>query len=125
VGRRWRAASDQQRRTPACLEGRPSQPKTSPKQVPAAEPERICELRLRTGWSPRRLAAHADLSRPHSTVHRVLRRGGCSRRARPERPAVVRYEWPCLGNVLHTATVTAVTGRALDWFLERAWWPSA
>jgi Integrase core domain len=31
----------------------------------------------------------------------VLRRGGCSRRPRPERPAVVRYEWPCPGNLLH------------------------
>jgi transposase InsO family protein len=34
-------------------------------------------------------------------VHQVLRRGGCSRRPRPERPAVVRYEWPCPGNLLH------------------------
>ena len=39
--------------------------------------------------------------RAHSTVHRVLRRGGCSRRPRPERPAVVRYEWPCPGQLLH------------------------
>ena len=34
-------------------------------------------------------------------MHRVLRRGGCSRRPRPERPAVVRYEWPCPGQLLH------------------------
>jgi len=34
-------------------------------------------------------------------VHQVLRRGGCSRRPAPERPAVVRYEWPCPGNLLH------------------------
>ena len=43
---------------------------------------RICELRQRTGWSPRRLA-EPEVGRPHSTVHQVLRRGGCSRRRGP------------------------------------------
>lgn len=41
------------------------------------------------------------IGRPHSTVHQVLRRGGCSRREPSERAAVVRYEWPCPGNLLH------------------------
>ncbi len=54
-----------------------------------------------TGWSPRRLAEELDIERPHSTIHQVLRRGGCSRRPRPQAPAVVRYEWPCPGNLLH------------------------
>jgi len=31
----------------------------------------------------------------------VLQRAGCSRRPAPERPAVIRYEWPCPGNLLH------------------------
>jgi transposase InsO family protein len=99
--RRWRQASDEERRTLVCLEDRSSRPRTSPNQVPAGEAERICERRRRTGWSPRRLADEPDITRPHSTVHRVLRRGGCSRRPQPERPAVVRYEWPCPGNLLH------------------------
>ena len=99
--RRWRAASADERRTLACLEDRSSRPATSPTQVPTTEAERICERRARTGWSPRRLAAEPDIARAHSTVHRVLGRGGCSRRPRPERPAVVRYEWPCPGNLLH------------------------
>ena len=99
---RWRRASEADRRTLACLEDRPSRPRTCPNQVPAAEAERICERRRKTGWSPRRLADEPDVWRPHSTVHRVLRRGGCSRLPRPERPAVVRYEWPCPGNLLHT-----------------------
>jgi transposase InsO family protein len=99
--RRWRQASDVGRRTLACLEDRPSRPRTSPNQVPADEAARICERRRRTGWSPRRLADESDIARPHSTIHRVLRRGGCSRRPRPRRPAVVRYEWPCPGNLLH------------------------
>ena len=99
--RRWRRASQEDRCTLACLQDRPSRPHTSPNQVPAGEAERICERRRRTGWSPRRLADEPDIERPHSTVHQVLRRGGCSRRPRPERPAVVRYEWPCPGQLLH------------------------
>lgn len=39
------------------------------------------------------------VGRPHSTVHQILRRGGCSRREPSERPGVVRYEWPCPGNL--------------------------
>jgi transposase InsO family protein len=99
--RRWRQASDEHRRTLVCLEDRPSRPHASPSQVPAAEAALICERRRRTGWSPRRLADEPDIARPHSTVHQVLRRGGCSRRPRPRRPAVVRYEWPCPGQLLH------------------------
>jgi len=99
--RRWRQASEHERRTLACLADRPSRPRTSPSQVPGEEAALICARRRRTGWSPRRLADEPDIVRAHSTVHRVLRRGGCSRRPRPERPAVVRYEWPCPGNLLH------------------------
>jgi transposase InsO family protein len=68
--------------------------------VPAEEVGRICERRRRTGWSPRRLAEEPDIARPHSTIHQVLRRGDCSRRPRPRRPAVVRYELPCPGQLL-------------------------
>jgi len=99
--RRWRRATSEERRTRACLEDRSSLPRTSPTQVPAGEAERICGRRRRTGWSPRRLADEPDIARPHSTVHQLLCRGGCSRRPRPKRPAVVRYEWPCPGNLLH------------------------
>jgi transposase InsO family protein len=98
---RWRRASELERATLACLEDRPSRPRRSPNQVPAEEAVRICERRERTGWSPRALAAEPDIGRPHSTIHQVLRRGGCSRRPRPEPPAVIRYEWPCPGNLLH------------------------
>jgi len=102
--RRWRQASPQQRSSLACLQDRPSRPKTSPRRVPAAEAARICELRERTGWSPRRLADEPEIARSHSTVHRVLQRAGVSRRPRPERPAIVRYQWPCPGNLLHVDT---------------------
>jgi transposase InsO family protein len=99
--RRWREATEAERRSLACLADRPSRPKHSPAQVPEEEAQKICERREQTGWSPRRLADEPDIARPHSTVHRVLRRGGCSRRPRPKPPAVIRYEWPCPGNLLH------------------------
>jgi hypothetical protein len=70
--------------------------------VPAWEEVRICALRRRTGWSPRRIAV--EVARPHSTVHQVLRRGGCSRREPTARPPIVRYEWPCPGQLLHIDT---------------------
>jgi transposase InsO family protein len=98
---RWKAATPAERESLVCLAERSSRPRCSPSQVPAAEAAMICELRERTGWSPRRLADEAGVARPHSTVHQVLRRAGCSRLPVAERPAVVRYEWPCPGNLLH------------------------
>ena len=102
--RRWRGASAAERVSLACLVERSSRPSHSPGRVPAEEERRICELRERTGWSPRRLAEEPEITRAHSTVHRVLQRAGCSRRPRPERPAVVRYMWPCPGQLLHMDT---------------------
>jgi transposase InsO family protein len=101
---RWRTASAADRASLACLQERSSRPHRSPGRVPAEEERRICELRERTGWSPRRLADEPEITRPHSTVHRVLQRAGRSRRPRPERPVVVRYEWPCPGQLLHMDT---------------------
>jgi transposase InsO family protein len=99
--RRWRAASEPERVTLSALKDRSSRPHRSPCQVGDQEAARICARRELTGWSPRRLAEEPDIARPHSTIHQVLRRGGCSRRPRPQAPAVVRYEWPCPGNLLH------------------------
>ena len=96
---RWRAASPAEQASLACLAERSSRPHHSPGRVAAEEEARICELRRRTGWSPRTIAV--EVGRPHSTVHQVLRRGGCSRRDPAERPPVIRYEWPCPGQLLH------------------------
>jgi hypothetical protein len=68
----------------------------------ATEQDRICEVRERTGWGPRLIAS--EVGHPHSTVHRTLQRHGCSRRPRAPREAVVRYEWPCPGQLLHIDT---------------------
>jgi transposase InsO family protein len=101
---RWREACPAARASLACLAERSSRPHRSPARVPAEEAARICELREHTGWSPRRLADEPEIARSHSTVHRVLQRAGVSRRPRPERPAVVRYLWPCPGQLLHMDT---------------------
>ena len=98
---RWRRATPADRASLRCLEERSSRPHRSPGQVPAGEAAQICQLRRRTGWSPRRIADEPQVARPHSTVHQVLRRGGCSRPDPAQRPPVIRYEWPCPGNLLH------------------------
>ena len=61
-------------------------------QVPAAEAARICALRTKTGWSPRRLADETGVRRPHSTVPQVLRRGGCSRNTPKKKKKKTHYE---------------------------------
>ena len=99
---RWRAASEVERRTLACLEDRSSRPHRSPTMLSEVDHDRVCELRERTGWGPRLIASEVAIA--HATVHRALRRRGCSRRPRAPRDAVHRYEWPCPGNLLHMDT---------------------
>lgn len=101
---RWRAASPADQDSLVCLADRSSRPHHSPGVVPETEASRICRLRQKTGWSPRRIADEPGITRAHSTVHRVLARAGISRRPRAERPQVIRYEWPCPGDLLHMDT---------------------
>jgi transposase len=86
----------------AGLSDRSSRPQRSPRMLPAQEQERICEVRRHTGWGPRLIAGVVE--RPHSTVHTTLRRHGISRRPRPKREEIRRYEWPCPGDLLHMDT---------------------
>lgn len=81
---------------------RSSRPHTSPGMLAPADQKRICELRHHTGWGPRLIAG--VVGRPHSTVHATLRRHGISRPPGPARERVVRYEWPCPGELLHMDT---------------------
>ena len=99
---RWRDACPEQRASLVCLHDRSSRPRRSPTMLSAAEQDRICKVRQRTGWGPRLIAG--EVGHPHSTVHRTLQRRGCSRRPRAPRDAVVRYEWPCPGQLLHMDT---------------------
>jgi transposase InsO family protein len=99
---RWRDASAAQRRSLECLHDRLSRPHRSPRMLDATAQERICEVRRHTGWGPRLIAG--VVGRPHSTVHATLARHGISRPPRPEREPIVRYEWPCPGDLLHMDT---------------------
>ena len=84
------------------LEDRSSRPHRSPRMLEVAAQERICEVRRHTGWGPRLIAGVVE--RPHSTVHRTLRRHGLSRRPGQPGEKAVRYEWPCPGDLLHMDT---------------------
>jgi transposase InsO family protein len=99
---RWRRASEEQRRDLSCLEDRSSRPHRSPGMLSEADHDRCCEVRRRTGWGPRLVASEVGI--PHATVHRALRRRGCSRRPKAPGEKVIRYEWPCPGNLLHVDT---------------------
>ena len=96
---RWREASEPARSSLGCLLDRSSRPRRSPGELAAEMQERICACRRRTGWGPRLVAAATGFA--HSTVWKVLRRHGLSRRPPPEREPARRYEWPCPGDLLH------------------------
>ena len=84
------------------LRERPSIPKRQPRRLsPDAEAE-ILAARQRSGAGPVTLGAL--LGRPASTVGKVLRRRGCSRRPRVPRPPVVRYARAQPGELLHLDT---------------------
>ena len=96
---RWRAASDEERRTLVCLFDRSSRPRRMPRLLAASEQARICTARRQSGWGPRLLTVR--VGHPHSTISKVLKRHGLSRPQRPAREPARRYEWPCPGDLLH------------------------
>jgi hypothetical protein len=87
------------RATGSCLGDRSSRP---PAQSARARPRaRGADLRLSApdGWGPRLVAGATGFA--HSTVWKVLRRAGLSRRPRPLREPANSYEWHCPGDLLH------------------------
>jgi transposase InsO family protein len=81
------------------LRDRSSRPLRSPRQLSVAEEQPILEARRQTGYGPGRLAG--ILRRARSTIWKVLRRHGISRRPRPPLPPARRYEWSRAGALLH------------------------
>ena len=79
---RWRAAPSQERASLACLEDRPSRPRRSPGRLSAADHDRVCAVRRRTGWGPRLIASGSASRTPPSTA----RFAGAAARGRPGRP---------------------------------------
>jgi transposase InsO family protein len=89
-------------RRPETLVDRSSRPLRSPRLLAAGLQERICACRRATGWGPRLVAGATGFA--HSTVWKVLKRAGISRRSRPAKEPANRYEWPCPGDLLHMDT---------------------
>jgi transposase InsO family protein len=96
---RERQASGAERACGAWAVDRSSRPRRCPRRTPAEVEQRVCQARERTGWGPRLLVAETGVA--HSTISAILKRHGCSRTPRLKRAAVVRYEWPCPGDLLH------------------------
>jgi transposase len=86
-------------RQPQALLDRSSRPRRSPRLLAAELQERICDCRRQTGWGPRLVAGATGFC--HSTVWKVLRRHGLSRRPRALKEPANSYEWPCPGDLLH------------------------
>jgi len=96
---RERQATPQQRASGAWALDASSRPRRSPRQTPPDIEQRVCQARERTGWGPRLLVVETGVA--HSTISAILKRHGLSRAARAPRADVVRYEWPCPGDLLH------------------------
>jgi transposase InsO family protein len=97
----WHRWLEGGRRLEALLD-RSSAPRRSPRLLAAELQERICDCRRQSGWGPRLIAGATGFA--HSTVWKVLRRHGLSRRTRAVREPANSYEWPCPGDLLHMDT---------------------
>jgi transposase InsO family protein len=94
----WHRWLDGGRQVEALLD-RSSRPHRSPRLLAVDLQERICHCRRKSGWGPRLVAGATGFA--HSTVWKVLRRHGLSRRAAAVREPATSYEWPCPGDLLH------------------------
>src|SRR6266566_101420 len=125
----WRRWLDGGRQA-AALVDRSSRPHHSPRLLAAELQERICDCRRKTGWGPRLVAGATGFA--HSTVWKVLKRAGLSRRSVAVKEPANSYDFAHaivddhsrLAYVeLHSdekaATVTAFVERALAFFAEQ------
>src|ERR687897_989018 len=83
----------------SALLDRSSRPHRQPRRLGAAEEEPILRARRETNLGPGRLAG--IVRRARSTIWKVLRRHGLSRRPRGQRQSYRRYEWSRPGALLH------------------------
>jgi transposase InsO family protein len=97
---RWKAATETERASLACLRTRSSRPRSCPWALSAEQEQAILAARARTNWGPMRLTFLTG--RHRSTIWKVLHRHGCSQRRRSEpRHSSRRYEWTEAGALLH------------------------
>jgi len=83
----------------AALKDRPPIPRSHPNRTPPEVEAQIIELRQTHGWAPRTIANATNV--PASTVWKVLKRAGLSRKARLPKPAPNRYEYQTAGAMIH------------------------
>ena len=97
---RWIDADEHERSSLACLRTRAPRPRSCPWALGPDAEQRILSARRRTSYGPARLAGL--VGRHRSTVWKVLRRHGCSRRRCSEpRQSTRRFEWAEPGALLH------------------------
>ena len=90
----WHRWLDGGRKMSALLD-RSSRPHRSPRLLAVALQDRICDCRRKTGWAPRLVAGATGFA--HSTVWKVLKRAGLSRRPAAVKEPANRYEWALPG----------------------------
>jgi transposase InsO family protein len=96
---RWKAADKEERRSRSWMLDRSSRPHRQPRRLSEAEEEPILRARRQTNLGPGRLAGICRRAR--STIWKVLRRHGLSRRRSTGRETYRRYEWSEPGALLH------------------------
>ena len=97
---RWRAASEAERASLACLRTRSSRPRSCPWALGAEAEQAILTARAKTNWGPMRLTYLTG--RHRSTIYKVLARHGVNHRRRSApRQTTRRYEWAEAGALLH------------------------
>lgn len=101
---RWLDASAVERADGRWCHDRASCPQRQPRRSSSELEASICAVRQATGWGPRLIAGATGC--PHSTVWKVLKRHGLSRRLPSERGAANRYEWPRCGDLAHMDVCT-------------------
>jgi transposase InsO family protein len=97
---RWNAASDQQRADFSCLLPRRPVPGSCPWALSSEQEAQILRARAKTGWGEMRLPVLCG-GRHRSSIGKVLRRHGVSRRPKTPRQTTRRYEWAQAGALLH------------------------
>jgi transposase InsO family protein len=102
---RWLAASEAERADSRWCQPRRPVPRSCPWSLPAEVEQQILDARSTTNWGPMRLTALTG--RHRSTIWKVLKRHGVSRRRRGQRRTFRRFEWSQPGALLHIDAYSA------------------
>ena len=96
---RWLTATAAERASGAWCAPRRPVPRSCPWALSREDERQVLRARERTNWGPLRLSALTG--RHRSTIYKILKRHGKSRRRRGQRQTHRRYEWAQPGALLH------------------------